>query len=143
MKKMKKKKKNLMKKKKLLSCRNLINRKYILDKIDFMKKSLTEKYLLHKKTHKKQFQKILLENQDLVKSKNIEKKNIINDQLYRIIGKHKITATELIHDLYSGGNTVNNYKDMKYAQEKTNNEIDKKKEEEEEKLKQKKHPSHH
>ena len=132
-----KKKKNLMKKKKLLSCRNLINRKYILDKIDFLKKSLTEKYLLHKKMHKKQFKKILFKNQDLIKSKNIEKKNIINEQLYRIIGKHKITATELIHDLYSGGNTVNNYKDMKYAQEKTNNEIDKKKEEEE-KLKQKK-----
>ena len=132
-----KKKKNLMKKKKLLSCRNLINRKYILDKIDFLKKSLTEKYLLHKKMHKKQFKKILFKNQDLIKSKNIEKKNIINDQLYRIIGKHKITATELIHDLYSGGNTVNNYKDMKYAKEKTNNEIDKKKEEEEEKLKQK------
>ena len=133
-----KKKKNLTKKKKLLSCRNLINRKYILDKIDFMKKSLTEKHLLHKKMHKKIFKKILFENQDLIKSKNIEKKNIINDQLYRIIGKHKITATELIHDLYSGGNTVNNYKDMKYAKEKTNNEIDKKKEEEEEKLKQKK-----
>jgi len=138
-----KRKRNKIKIKK--SCINFIFHRCKLDKIDEIKYNNSTGKLL-RKDNKKVFKKIIKNKILEDKKKEIEKKKELNDQLYRVIGKHKITSKELIHDLYSGGNTINNYKNLKYEKEKINNERDRieeeKKykeleEEEEKKLKEK------
>ena len=105
------------------SCINFIFLRCKLDKIDEIKYNFSTGILL-RKDNRKIFKKIIKDKILENKKKEIEKKKELNDQLYRVLGKHKITSNELIHDLYSGGNTINNYKNIKYEKEKINNQRD-------------------
>ena len=110
------------------SCINFVFLRCKLDKIDKIKYNFSTG-MLFRKDNRKKFKKILADKIMENKKKEIEKKKELNDQLYRVLGKHKITSNELIHDLYSGGNTINNYKNLKYEKEKINNQRDRKEEE--------------